>query len=264
MSVELPYIEEMRACVAAGHSDLLRGVKAVSKVLNADSDEAWIDAEIAKLAEKIRDQEESVNGLIKVFRDEEFEGVTEATFHEYENSDIDNVLRSRRGLPITYVAIILGVSDYLSLSSFGINFPGVFLAQVDGHVVNPIDFSILDYDAFRERLNEKEIEVPAVPELSSNEEMLRRMFNNLQEVAQVKGDVIRRLEFIDYMEQLEPSDWYAHFKRADVWLSMGDIDGALSELRTARELVTDEETISMLDENLDRVGKASADNRIQN
>ena len=264
MTQTLPYARELRECVEAGNENLLHGAKAISRILNPDSDLTKVDASLLFLAEEIQKREESIETMLKVFHDEGYERVDESTFHEYSNSDIAHVLESKQGIPITYVAIILGVSAHLSMNSHGVNFPGVFLAQVDDTIVNPIDFSILDYDAFTSNLKKRNISVPDSPELASNADILKRMFNNLQEVASVKGDVVRRLEFIDYMELIEPNDWFCHFKRAEAWASMGDYSAARSELKVARDLLSDESTIAMIDRNLEQLPKRSDDDQILN
>ncbi|MCY4129227.1 MAG: hypothetical protein OXG15_08310 [Gammaproteobacteria bacterium] len=264
MTQDLPYASALLECVESVNEHLLLGVKAVSRILNPESDLDWVDTQLLHLAGEIQKREETVEMMLKVFHEEGFQGVTESDFHEYANSDIEHVLKSRHGIPITYVAIILGVSDHLTMSSHGVNFPGVFLAQVNDVIVNPIDFSILDYDTFTSNLKKKNISVPNNPELASNADILKRMFNNLQEVASVKGDVVRRLEFVDYMKLIDPDDWFTHFKCAEVWASMGDYGAARSELRTARDLVSDEATIEMIDRNLAQLPKPSDNDQVMN
>ena len=264
MTQTLPYSKELLECVEAGSENLLLGAKAVSRVLNPDTDLATVDSRLLSLAEEIQKRGESVESMLHVFHDEGFKRVDEDKFHEYANSDIASVLDTRKGIPITYVAIILGVSDHLSLTSHGVNFPGVFLAQVDDTIVNPIDFSILNYEEFTSNLKKRNINVPDSPELASNSDILKRMFNNLQEVASAKGDDLRRLEFVDYMELIEPEDWFCHFKRAEAWASMGDYSAARSELKIAKNLLTDESTIAMIDRNLAQLPKRTDGDQILN
>ena len=264
MTQDLPFASELLECVETGSEHLLQGVKAVSCILNPDADLEWIDSQLLHLSEEIRKREETVESMLNVFHEEGFRGVTESDFHEYSNSDIEQVLKSRQGIPITYVAIILGVSDHLAMTCHGVNFPGVFLAQVDETIINPIDFSILDYDAFTANLKKKNISVPNDPEIATNADILKRMFNNLQEVASVKGDMVRRLEFVDYMQLIEPDDWFCHFKRAEAWASMGDFGAARTELKIARGLLDDESTIKMIDRNLAQLPKRQEDGQILN
>lgn len=264
MTQNLPYAKELRECVEMGSENLLYGVKAVSRILNPDANLAKVDTHLHFLADEIQKRDESVDTMLKVFREEGFKGVTENDFHEYANSDIAHVLESKHGIPITYVAIILGVSAHLTLTSHGVNFPGVFLAQVDDMIVNPIDFSILDYKAFTSNLKKRNISVPDSPELASNADILKRMFNNLQEVASAKNDVVRRLEFLDYMELIEPDDWFPHFKRAEAWVSMGDYSAAKTELEIARDFLSDESTITMIDRNLAQLPKRSDGDQVLN
>ena len=264
MTRDLPYSNELLECAKSGSEHLLHGVKAVSSILNPKADLDWIDSQLFHLSEEIRKRDETVESMLQVFHEEGFRGVTESDFHEYSNSDIEQVLKSHQGIPITYVAIILGVSDHLAMTSHGVNFPGVFLAQVEETIINPIDFSVLDYDGFTENLKKKNISVPNEPELATNADILKRMFNNLQEVASVKGDLVRRLEFVDYMELIDPNDWFCHFKRAEAWASMGDYGAARSELQTARGLLDDEPTIKMIDRNLAQLPKMQGDDQILN
>lgn len=264
MTQDLAHAAELRECVEKGNDNLLHGVKAVSRIVNPNSDAEWIDAQLSYLANEVQKREESVETMLKVFREQGFKGVNEQSFHEYRNSDIARVLESRQGIPITFVAIIVGVSDHLTMTSHGVNFPGVFLAQVDNAIVNPIDFSVLDYESFASNLKKQDISVPDSPELASNADILKRMFNNLQEVASVKGDVVRRLEFVDYMQLIDPNDWFSHFKRAETWVSIGDFSAAKSELRIARGLIDDESTIAAIDRNLEQLPKQSRDDQILN
>ena len=264
MTQNLPLASEILECVETGSEHLLHGVKAVSRILNPEADLEWVDSQLFHLSEEIHKRDETVESMLKVFHEEGFQGVGETDFHEYSNSDIEQVLKSRQGIPITYVAIILGVSDHLTMTCHGVNFPGVFLAQVDKTIINPIDFSVLDYDEFTKNLNKKNISVPKEPELATNADILKRMFNNLQEVASVKGDLVRRLEFVDYMELIDPNDWFCHFKRAEAWVSMGDYSAARSELHIARNLLDDEPTIKMIDRNLAQLPKSLDDDQILN
>ena len=264
MTQDLRYASELLECVGSGSEHLLHGVKAVARILNPEADLDWVDSQLLHLSEEIRKREETVESMLKVFHEEGFRGVTESDFHEYSNSDIEQVLKSHQGIPITYVAIILGVSDHLAMTSHGVNFPGVFLAQVDETIINPIDFSVLDYDGFTENLKKKNISVPNEPELATNADILKRMFNNLQEVASVKDDVVRRLEFVDYMQLIDPDDWFCHFKRAEAWASMGDYSAARSELKIARGLLEEDATIEMIDRNLAQLPKQGDGDRILN
>ena len=264
MTEDLPYASELLECVGTGSEHLLHGVKAVSCILNPDSDPAWVDSQLLYLSDEIRKRDETVESMLKVFHEEGFQGAPESDFHDYSNSDIEQVLKSRQGIPITYVAIILAVSDHLAMTSHGVNFPGVFLAQVEDTIVNPIDFSVLDYDWFSENLKKKNISVPNEPELATNADILKRMFNNLQEVAAVKGDLVRRLEFVDYMQLIDPDDWFCHFKRAEAWASVEDYGSARSELEVARGLLDDESTIEMIDRNLAQFPKQRDDHQVLN
>lgn len=259
MTQNLPYSSELLNCVKAGNEHLLDGVKTVSRILNPEADLAWVATRLLYLSEEIRKREETVETMLKVFHEEGFQSVTENDFHEYSNSDIEQVLKSRQGIPITLVAIILGVSEHLSLKSHGVNFPGVFLAQIDDIIVNPIDFSVLDYGKFTADLKKRNIDVPIEPEIASNADILKRMFDNLQDVAAAKGDVLRRLEFVDYMHLIDPDDWYCYFKRAEAWVSMNDYGAARSELEVAKELLDDDSTIAMIDRSIAQLMKQSDD-----
>ena len=250
MTPELPYAEELRRCVDENDADLLSGVKVIARILNPDVDSQWVDAKLSNLAEEIRARGTNIENLLNVFIHHGFRGVAENEFHEYRNSDISYVLAEKKGIPITNSAMIMAVCDRLSLLNHGINFPGMFLTQVDEDLVDPVNYAVLDYSVFKNQMRRRNIEAPEEPAIASNRDILARMFNNLEAIAVLKGDVVRSMEFIDYMACVSPDYWYPHFERAKVWSMMGDVNSAKTELEIARTLVDDEEIVRAIDRQL--------------
>lgn len=239
MSIVLPYADELQACVDAGSVNLLQGVKAISQILNAEVDLVRVDEHIAELADSMRERDKAVKTILNRFLEEGWRGVGSDDFIEYENSDIAHVLTVRRGIPITNAVVLIVVCEQLELKAAGVNFPGVFLAEIDGQVIDPVNFSMIDYESFRYQIEKRNIEIPATPELANNADILSRMFNNLERVAMQKGDLLLALKFIDYIQVIAPNAWTCHLKRADIWRLIGDLNSTKMELQAAHGLLAD-------------------------
>ncbi len=254
---ELPYAQALRESAEAGDAKLLLGIKTVSKILNRNVDSASIDTWLDDLALKVTKRGRSVEGVLAVCREHGFRGTTDKEFHEYCNSDIAHVLESRRGIAISLAMILIGICERLALTAQGVNFPGVFLVQIEDQVVDPVNLVCLDYDAFCEKFRRRKIRMPSVPDIAANKDILKRVFRNLHDVAVSKGDIARRLEFMDYMQLVAPDDWFVYFTRAEVRVNVGDIEAAILDLKTARTLNLDCQIVEEIDKALAKLGKLS-------
>ena len=247
MTLTLPYSDDLIKCVEAQDTDLLRGVKAISQILNPDGAMSFVDQRLDDLAAAIDARGVTVDNVLKVFVDDGFKGAEQDEFHEYRNSDIANVLDERKGIPITNTTIIIAVCDRLGLPSRGVNFPGMFLAQIESSIIEPVHFDIMDYDSLKYVLEKRQIAVPDKPAIASNQEILTRMFNNLESIALLKNELVKCMEFLDYMQLVTPNYWFTHFERAKVWSMMDDMHSSQSELEIAHSLTDDEEVIRMIE-----------------
>ena len=145
MSQELPYAAEIRKCADSDSSNLLSGLKAISKLINPAADVDRVDEEIARLTKLIASKSPSLEGILRVLSDEGFRGIEGKSANSYANCDIDHLLQTHQGIPLTMSLLIMEVSRHLDVANFGINFPAKFLVKLENDVVDPIDLRVVDY-----------------------------------------------------------------------------------------------------------------------
>ena len=116
---------------------LFRAAWAIARHERPDADQAAGEAAVANLAEAVRRRvrSDSQEALLAHLHDVMFDvigfrGNTE-DYYSPANSYLPDVLRTRRGLPITLTLVYRQVAGGLGLKVHGINAPGHFLAEVE-------------------------------------------------------------------------------------------------------------------------------------
>jgi regulator of sirC expression with transglutaminase-like and TPR domain len=118
-------------------SGLFRAAFAIARHEKPGADVAQGEATIAELAETVRRRvrSESPQAKLAHLHDVLFDLVgfigNVEDYYNPANSYLPDVLRTRRGLPITLVLVYKCVAERLGLSVLGINSPGHFLAAVE-------------------------------------------------------------------------------------------------------------------------------------
>lgn len=136
------------------------------------------------------------------------------TFNDPRNSFLNEVLRRRRGIPITLSLVYLEVGRRLGLSVHGISFPGHFLvrADVDGacRVLDPFSGGAIldraelnrrleDFAAPKERWDLDRLLAPA-----RRRDILARMLRNLKHIYVNSEDTVRALRVVDLLLAIHP------------------------------------------------------------
>ena len=110
-------------------------------------------------------------------------------YYNPANSYLPDVLRTRRGLPITLVLIYKRVADTLGMKVYGVNAPGHFLAEVkadeESFYIDPFfGGGLLNEQEVVKRIREATgLDVDPTPKLlarATHRQWLGRMLNNLQ------------------------------------------------------------------------------------
>ena len=154
--------------------------------------------------------------LTQVFYKDLGFGVNANDYYAPENSYIFEVLRTRRGIPISLAVIWLELARALELNAQGISFPGHFLVKValEGGLVvlDPLTGESLGLDSLSERLSpfRDPADQSAAPDLDDGEtplglylqacpprDMLARMLRNLKEIFRSQEDWPRMLQVQD-------------------------------------------------------------------
>ena len=194
--------------------------------------------------------------LTQVFYKDLGFGMNANDYYAPENSYIFDVLRTRRGIPISLAVIWLELAQALNLQAQGISFPGHFLVKValEGGLVvlDPLTGESLGLDNLSERLSPYRAPEDqfAAPDLDEGEtplglylqacpprDMLARMLRNLKEIFRSQEDWPRMLQVLERLVVLLPEAWDERRDRGLVHAELGHVHEALQDLRQYLEAV---------------------------
>lgn len=187
------------------------------------------------------------------FRDLGF-GLNANDYYAAENSYLHEVLRSRRGIPISLAVIWLELAQGLGLNAQGISFPGHFLVKValDAGlvVIDPASGESLGVDSLAERLapyregadrqagadlDEGETPLGLYLQACPARQLLARMLRNLKEIFRSQEDWSRLLAVMDRLVILLPHDMHERRDRGLVHAELGHAGQALADLQSYLE-----------------------------
>jgi regulator of sirC expression with transglutaminase-like and TPR domain len=152
-------------------------------------------------------------------------------FYAPENSYLNEVFRTRRGIPISIAVIWLELAQALGLQAEGVSFPGHFLVKVtlpEGLVVmDPLTGLSLGLDRLAERLAPFRQRIDDVEDADTPlglylqpappRDILTRMLRNLKEIFTSQSDWPRLKCVLDRLVVLNPD---AIFERRDRGLAL--------------------------------------------
>ena len=167
-------------------------------------------------------------------------------YYDPDNSYLNTVLRTRRGIPITLAVLWLELATGLGLNARGVAFPGHFMVKVNlpkGQVViDPFSGQSLSREELAERLEpfrqrsslSDDFEVPMGLYLQSAppREIISRMLRNLQEIHKTQEDWPRLIAVQDRLIVLQPDAWPEYRDRGLAWAAQGDVVHAVLDLET--------------------------------
>lgn len=192
--------------------------------------------------------------LTQVFYKELGFGLNANDYYAPENSYLQEVLRTRKGIPISLAVIWLELAQGLGLDAQGISFPGHFLVKIAldaGLVVmDPVNGESLGLDALAERLApyRSEADRLAGADLDEGEtplglylqacpprDLLARMLRNLKEIFRTQEDWPRMLSVMERLVVLLPANMGERRDRGLVHAELGHAGQALSDLQAYLE-----------------------------
>ena len=168
-------------------------------------------------------------------------------YYDPDNSYLNAVLRTRRGIPISLAVLWLELAQGVGLRAFGISFPGHFLVKVllpEGQVViDPTTGRSLSREDLSERLetfvhDKREVTDGSLRELAdylrsaSPRQMLVRMLRNLKEIHRAEGDWQRLIDVECRLIALLPEAWHEWRDRGFAHVERGHMQDAISDLET--------------------------------
>ena len=165
-------------------------------------------------------------------------------YYDPDNSYLNAVLRTRRGIPITLAVLWLELAVGVGLSARGVAFPGHFMVKVNlpkGQVViDPFSGQSLSREELAERLEPfrqrggmaDEFEVPMGLYLQSAppREIISRMLRNLKDIHRSQEDWLRLIAVQDRLIVLQPEAWPEYRDRGLAWAKKGEVARAVADL----------------------------------
>lgn len=179
------------------------------------------------------------------YRDLSFAGNVN-NFYDPDNSYLNAVLRTRKGIPIALAVLWIELAQALGLQAHGIGFPGHFMVKVslpNGQIViDPFTGHSLSREELSERLEPfhrrsglvNGIEVPLALYLQAEtpRNTIARMLHNLKEIHRSQEDWQRFVQVQDRLIVLLPDGWSEYRDRGLALAEVGRTAEAVVDLET--------------------------------
>lgn len=239
------------------HFPLLEAAASIALIDEPELDVESVLEEVERMVERVRSRMiSSADDLTRLavlnhvfYKDMGF-GLNANDYYAPRNSFVNEVLRTRRGIPVSLSVIWLEMAQELGLRAHGIAFPGHFLVKValdSGLVVlDPATGESLGIDHLSERLEPFRDQEDQLlkPDLDEGEtplglylqsclprDVLTRMLRNLKEIYQTQQDWPACLAVLDRILVLWPESWAERRDRGLVHAELGNAGQALSDLQ---------------------------------
>jgi regulator of sirC expression with transglutaminase-like and TPR domain len=204
-----------------------------------------VDQLVARLKRRIPPDAAALQKLRSMqqffYRDMSFAGNAN-NYYDADNSYINAVLRTRKGIPISMAVIWLEMAQAIGLNARGVSFPGHFMIKVTmprGQVViDPLTGQSLSREELSERLEPykrrsglvDEFDVPLGLYLQSAKprDILARMLRNLKEIHKSQEDWPRLIAVQNRLITLLPEAWAEYRDRGLALAEMGEKIGGSS------------------------------------
>jgi regulator of sirC expression with transglutaminase-like and TPR domain len=165
-------------------------------------------------------------------------------YYASANSYLHEVLRTRRGIPISLAVLYIELATQIGLTARGVSFPGHFLVKVkmpQGEVVidpftgqslsrDELDERLLPYKRRQGLLGEFDMPLGLFLQSASPREVLARMLRNLKEIHRSAEDWPRLLAVQQRLVVLLPRDWDERRDRGLAQAELGVWDAAADDL----------------------------------
>jgi regulator of sirC expression with transglutaminase-like and TPR domain len=165
-------------------------------------------------------------------------------YYDPDNSYLNAVLRTRRGIPITLAVIWLELAQGLGLDAQGVAFPGHFMVKVSlpkGQVIiDPFTGQSLSREELSERLepyrqrsglvDDFEVPLGLYLQAATPRDIIARMLRNLKEVHRSQQDWQRLVAVQDRLIVLLPQAWGERRDRGLTHAEMGNVPLAVADL----------------------------------
>lgn len=203
------------------------------------------------------------------FRDLNFGGNLN-DYYDPDNSYLNAVLRTRRGIPITLAVLWLELAAGLGLQARGVAFPGHFMVKVNlpkGQVViDPFTGQSLSREELSERLepyrqrsglvDDFEVPIGLYLQSAAPREIIARMLRNLKEIHKSQEDWTRLIAVLDRLLLVQPEAWSEYRDRGLAWAEQGESLRALSDLEVYVAHVDDALDLDLIGQRMDELRRS--------
>ncbi len=165
-------------------------------------------------------------------------------YYDPRNSYLPEVLKSRRGIPITLALLYIEIAGQIGLSAHGVSFPGHFLVKLrmprgevvidpfSGHSLSreELDERLAPYRRQRGLVGEFEAPLGLFLQSAPARDVIARLLRNLKEIHRTAADAPRLLAVLDRLVILLPQAWEERRDRALALASLGRAEAAAADL----------------------------------
>ncbi len=165
-------------------------------------------------------------------------------YYDPRNSYLPDVLRTRRGIPITLALLYVEVATQVGLEAAGISFPGHFLVKLHmprGEVVidpftgqslsrEELDERLLPYRRQRGLTGDFEAPLGLFLQGAPPRDVIARLLHNLKEIHRTAEDWPRLLPVLERLVILLPDAWGERRDRGLALAELGDFPAAISDI----------------------------------
>lgn len=228
--------EDFRAFADAPAS-VVDGALLVSRLIYPETDSAWCRNRLRLLAREVATPA-SPASLLASLRQAGFRGADH--YYDAENSALECVLRTQRGIPISLAVVLLGVAEPLGITGVGINFPGHFLVSLDDQLADPFTLALIEDREREERILASGVPAPQALRPANPIDLVLRMLNNLRSLATSRNDHAQALELTEFQLLLANDSFPLLMARAESWFGLGATTQAVRELERALAVAPDD------------------------
>ena len=165
-------------------------------------------------------------------------------YYDCRNSYLPEVLKTRRGIPITLALLYIEVASQVGLRASGISFPGHFLVKLQlprgeviidpftGHSLSreQLDERLLPYRRQRGLVGEFEAPLGLFLQPAPPRDVIARLLHNLKEIHRSAGDLPRLLAVQERLVILLPQAWEERRDRGLAFAELGQLQPAVDDL----------------------------------
>lgn len=185
-------------------------------------------------------------------------------YYDPRNSYLPDVLKTRRGIPITLALLYVELATQVGLSAAGVSFPGHFLVKLrmprgevvidpfTGHSLSreELDERLMPYKRQRGLIGDFEAPLGLFLQSATPRDIIARLLRNLKEIHRTSEDWQRLLATADRLVVLLPESWEERRDRGLVHAELGHVRAAVRDLETYLEHRPDADDAAALKQRL--------------